>query len=371
MSERGRVAQLTSVHPPFDRRICVQCASLADAGWSVTYVSQEGEIPVKTIERMPIPVQSNRLRRSLISSWHVFTRARKSGARICHFHDPELIPVGVLLSILGRKVIYDVHEDMPLLILNKFWLKPWLRKPMAYIAALTEWFTTRFVFSAVVAATPPIARRFPQDKTVTVQNFPEIEFQSDQGDALPLAQRANCAVYIGILDENRGSREIIEALGHSRNGNTTLILGGKFSGETIEDDCRALPTWPRVDFRGWLDRKQVQAALAEAKVGLITLAPIPNYLESYPTKLFEYMAAGIPVIASDFPLLRSIVEGADCGLLVDPTDPKEIAKAIDWLIDHPEDAARMGANGKRAARDTYNWHGEARKLTLLYEKLWS
>ena len=105
-------------------------------------------------------------------------------------------------------------------------------------------------------------------------------------------------------------------------------------------------------------------------MGLITLAPIPNYLESYPTKLFEYMAAGIPVVASDFPLFRNIVEGADCGLLVDPKSPKQIAEAIDWLIDHPEDAERMGANGKRAARDTYNWHGEARKLTTLYEKLW-
>lgn len=104
-------------------------------------------------------------------------------------------------------------------------------------------------------------------------------------------------------------------------------------------------------------------------MGLVTLAPIPNYIESYPTKLFEYMAAGVPVVASDFPLWRSIVDGAGCGLLVDPADPQQIADAIDWLIDHPEEAARMGENGRRAAHDTYNWQGEASKLRALYAKL--
>lgn len=204
MSARGHVAHLTSVHPPYDRRICVQCASLAEAGWQVSLVAQEGRFPVPGVEHLTIPVQRSRLRRTLISSWQVLRRAQQSGARICHFHDPELLPVGIVLSLLGRKVIYDVHEDMPLQILNKHWLKPWLRRPMAKLKALTEWIATRLLFSAVVAATPPIARRFAEKTTVTVQNFPEFERPGTDATAVPLAAREDCAVHIGILDTNRG-----------------------------------------------------------------------------------------------------------------------------------------------------------------------
>lgn len=369
MSTRGHVAHLTSVHPPFDRRISLQCASLAADGWTVTLVAQEGRCTVPEVKHASIPPQPTRLRRSLLSSWHVFRQAQKSGAQICHFHDPELLPVGVLLALLGRKVIYDVHEDMPLLLLNKFWLPTWLRRPLSWVAAVSEWVATRVFLTAVVAATPLIARRFPKETTTTVQNFPALPSQSNTSSSQQSANSENTAVYIGVLDKNRGVRESVIAIGLCQSTDAKLLLGGKFSGEGFEEACRALPSWARVDFRGWLDRAQVEEALATAKVGLITLAPLPNYVQAYPTKLFEYMAAGIPAVASDFPLLRTIIEDAQCGLLVDPTRPDKIAEAIDWLIDHPKEAAEMGANGKRAVFSTYNWPDQAQKLCNLYNKL--
>ena len=369
MSARGRVAHLTSVHPPYDRRICMQCATLAEAGWQVSLVAKDGEFAVPGVKHLTIPAAPSRLHRTFLSSWHVFRLARKSGASICHFHDPELVPVGMLLSLMGRKVIYDVHEDMPLQILNKLWLVPWLRWPMARLTALAEWIATRLFFAGVVPATPPIARRFALPSAVTVQNFPELDPPDDVPPALPLKERADCAAYIGIIDENRGAAEIVRALDLCKNTSVKLILGGHFFARKVEEECRAQPAWSRVDFRGWLHHDGVQQALSEAKVGLVTLAPIPNYMEAYPTKLFSYMAAGIPVVASDFPLWRSIIDGAGCGLLVDPLKPQEIAEAIDWLIDHPDEATRMGANGKRAAHETYNWPTEAGKLVAFYESL--
>ncbi len=368
MTVRGRVAHLTSVHPPYDRRICQQLDTLRQAGWEVCLVAQDGRFQVPDVSHLTIPKPHSRAARVFISAWQVFTQARTSGARICHFHDPELLPIGVLLALMGRKVVYDVHEDMPLLVLNKPWLAPWLRRPLSWLTGAAEWIATRLFFSAVIAATPPIAKRFPAATTATVQNFPELG-QTPRADGPPLAAREDRAVYIGVLDKNRGVREIIQALGLSANPETRLILGGAFSGDGFEEACRALPAWARVDFCGWLDRTQVKAALAEAKVGLVTLAPLPNYLEAYPTKLFEYMAAGIPMVASDFPLWRSIVEGADCGLLVDPERPEEIARAMDWLMAHPEEAERMGQNGMRAVAETYNWENEGAKLTALYARL--
>jgi len=102
--------------------------------------------------------------------------------------------------------------------------------------------------------------------------------------------------------------------------------------------------------------------IAQCHVGLAVLHPIPNYVESYPTKTFEYMAMGLPVIASNFPLYREIVEGAECGICVDPLNPEEIAGAIRWIIDHPAEAEQMGKNGHRAVEERYNWGKEEKKL---------
>ncbi|MCP5081683.1 MAG: glycosyltransferase family 4 protein [Alphaproteobacteria bacterium] len=342
--------------------------SLLAAGWDVCLVAQEGRTAIPGLRHLTIPMESSRLRRTFLSSWRVLRQALASGAKICHFHDPELVPVGMVLSLLGRKVVYDVHEDVPLQILNKKWLSPWLRRPMAMLTGSAEWLATRLFFAGVVAATPPIAKRFPARTTVTVQNFPEIVASAPAPTAQTLRQRPDRAIYIGSINENRGLREIIRAVHLSNNSATSLILCGQFTDPALEAECRALPAWKRVDFRGWQTSDQVLQALSEAKVGLVTLGPIPNYIESYPIKLFEYMAMGIPVVASDFPLWRSIVEDAGSGLLVDPLNPQEIAEAMDWLMSHPEDAAQMGVNGQRAVADTYNWPGEAAKLLALYDR---
>jgi glycosyltransferase involved in cell wall biosynthesis len=105
------------------------------------------------------------------------------------------------------------------------------------------------------------------------------------------------------------------------------------------------------------------------RAGIVTFHPVPNHTESQPNKLFEYMAAGLPVIASDFPRWRGIVEGHECGLVVDPKDPDRIAEAMQWILAHPVEAETMGDRGRQAVKRQYNWDLESGKLLKVYKEL--
>jgi hypothetical protein len=160
---------------------------------------------------------------------------------------------------------------------------------------------------------------------------------------------------------------MVEAIGLVSAGEACLRLAGAFSPKGLQAEIKELPGWHKVDFQGWADRRQVANLLGRARAGLVVLHPTKRYPDAYPVKMFEYMAAGLPVIASDFSLWRQIVEGAGCGLLADPKDPAAIAKAMQWILDNPREAEAMGRRGRAAVEEKYNWECEAKKLIALYE----
>ena len=106
--------------------------------------------------------------------------------------------------------------------------------------------------------------------------------------------------------------------------------------------------------------------LNQSKIGIVTLHPKENYLESLPIKMFEYMHAGIPVIASNFPLWQEILTENKCGICVDPFNLDQIAEAIKYLLNNEEDARIMGINGREAVTKKYNWENEVKKLENIY-----
>ena len=294
----------------------------------------------------------------------MYRAVRAARPDVAHFHDPELVPVGMLLRLSGIKVVYDVHEDLPRQIQGKAYIPALLRRPIAAVAALCEWAAGR-CFNGIAAATPIIGARFPARRTVVVRNFPILdEFnQIETGNYL---QRPRQVAYVGGIAPLRGSVGMISALSRQTPPGARLQLAGAFMPAAHQGECEALEGWQSVDFLGWSDRAQVRDVLGAARAGLVVLRPTQSYRESLPIKLFEYMAAGLPVIASDFPIWRDIVEGAGCGLLVDPEDPDAIAGAMDWILAHPDEAKAMGERGRRATRETYNWTAEAHALVAFY-----
>jgi glycosyltransferase involved in cell wall biosynthesis len=301
----------------------------------------------------------------LKTTWRVLNAALHEKADLYHLHDPELIPVGLVLRLFGKRVVYDVHEELPKQIMSKYWIRPWLRYWLAKLADAAESISAR-TFDAVVAATPAIAARFPESKAIVVQNFPILE-ELTIGERAPYAERSFRIACIGGITEIRGIKEIVRAMTMiPQKLDAKLLLAGIIAPPELENELKAMPGWDRVNFLGWQSRDGVARALGESRVGSVLLHPQPNYLESYPIKLFEYMSVGIPVVASDFPLWREIVQGTGCGILVDPLNPKAIADAIQWLLEHPKESESMGLRGQQAVRSRFNWNSEAKKLLHVY-----
>ncbi|MFC1551241.1 glycosyltransferase family 4 protein [Candidatus Latescibacterota bacterium] len=367
------ICHMTSVHIPFDTRIFhKECKSLAAGGYEVHLVARHDKDEIANgIHIHAIPTRGGKLKRMLLTVIDVYRAAVRIDAAVYHFHDPELIFAGLLLKLRGKKVIADVHEDYPDYIRSKEYIPTLLRLPAAWMTGIFERYSSGF-FDAVIVVTPKIFDRFKllNKNTVTVHNFPILdEFSGGPGDT-GSAQKTGTVAYIGNITRDRGVVEMIKAIGIvNETMNVTLVIGGSFAPRSLEDEVREMPEFEFVDYRGFLPRKDVAEVLSEARAGIVVPQPFSHNKFGFMNKLFEYMSAGIPLVASDFPQWRPIVEDSKCGLLVDSLDPGAIAAAIRTIFEHPEDAAQMGKNGKNAVKTTYNWDNEKVTLFTLYENL--
>ena len=362
-----RVAHLTVVHPRFDTRIFFkECRSLARSGYAVTLIVADG---LGEEEREGIRIlDAGAARGRLDRMWHVTRRVHDLAvaldAEVYHLHDPELIPVGLKLKRLGKFVLFDAHEDLPEQLLAKPYLnKPSRRLLSLFFAVYERWACRRF--DGIIAATPHIRDKFAgiNPRAVNVNNFPiRDELAADTTDWL---HKQPQVAYVGSIAQGRGIAEMVRAMAMVR-GDVRLQLGGHLGEPELERALANEPGWDRVDVLGLLGRAEVREVLQRVVAGLVTLPPASNYREALPVKMFEYMSAGVPVIASHFPLWRYIIEGNACGLCVDPLNPGEIAEAINYLVDNPDQAERMGRNGRRAMVARYDWCTEEQKLLEMY-----
>jgi glycosyltransferase involved in cell wall biosynthesis len=322
---------------------------------------QKDGVKIVDVGRLP-----GRLNRMFKTTRRVFEKAVALDADLYHLHEPELIPIGLKLKRLGKKVVFDSHEDVPKQMLSKPYLGPVSQRVLAGAFSLFERYACGRL-DGIVTATPFIRDKFLgiNPRTLDVNNFPLI---GELDATVPWAEKREEVCYVGGIAAIRGIREVVRACGLLET-NARLNLAGSFSEPVVEAEVKGYPGWARVNDHGFVDRAGVRNLLGRSLAGLVTFLPLPNHVDAQPNKMFEYMSSGVPVIASDFPLWRKIIRGNDCGLCVDPLEPKAIAGAIDHLVKNPDLARRMGENGRTAVLEKYNWSMEERKLLDFYERI--
>ena len=362
---------LASAHAAGDPRIFQkECRTLARAGHRVGFVVPHTRDETRDgVRILSVPLPTSGRDRLTHTTRAVVRRAlaeAEGPETVFHVHDAELLPLALGLALRGRRVVYDAHEDTPRQVQHWAWVPRALRPLVGGTYAALERVAGRR-FAGIVAATPTIAARYPTATTALVRNFPELDAV---GEGPPLAERPPVLAYVGALTRARGAEEMVRAVGRLPDAlGARLELAGTCYPDTLAADLDALPGADRTDRLGYLDRPAVADLLARARVGLVPLHPTPQYLDAYPTKLFEYMAAGVPAVVSDLPLWRQMVEDAGCGLVVDPTDVQALADACERLLTDDALAARMGAAGREAAFARYAWAPEGERLLAFYDAL--
>lgn len=366
---KAHVCHLTSVHPADDIRIFhKECLSLAAQGWQVTFVAPGNAAllpPGPVVWKLTKPFRGPTILRPLVSNLRSGWAACRTGADLFHFHDPELIPSGLLLKGLGKRVIYDAHEDLPRTLHTKLWIPDRLRARFGRLTELFENGAAR-CFDGVIGATETISERFGRvaGNVVTVRNFPRwAEFEAPPP---PLISRRRRVAYVGKVTADRGAGHLLRL---SADLDSEVVVAGAVYPTSLEEALTAATSSSHLVLKGVVGREEVVDTLYQSQVGLLLLKPLPSYLDSLPIKLFEYMAAGVPVVASNFPRWRGIIEAAGCGYCVDPDDYRAVHAAVTEILADPRAAQGMSEQGRAFVREHYCWETEAERLDSLYKRV--
>lgn len=365
-----KVCHLSTVHMNTDRRIFeAECASLAKAGYEVYLIGQGKSRVQNNVKVIGLRRPKNRIDRIVRMTRAVYKKALSLNCDIYHIHDPELLLYALKLKKNGKKVIFDSHEFYTAQIPEKEYLpKPFL-KILGNVYGIYETYILRridgVIFPCTIQGRNPFAGKCKH--TALVNNTPVLdEFYKKYDSSVEKIENSICC--IGSLSYARGITNLIKA---AYRADATVYLGGTFCSEDYRKSIESMTEYRRVRYLGYLDRPQVKQILSKCMISVSNELSIGqyNHCDTLPTKVYESMALGIPVVISDSSYVRKIMTKYSFGKIIDPMNIEDTANAIRYLLAHPDKAKKMGQEGRRAIKETLNWSFDEKRLLGLYKEI--
>lgn len=368
---RPDVVHVTTVHNPLDTRIFYREALSAHKAGLHTVVIGPAGAPetVSGIKIVPLRKRPIRLIRRLFTPFSALRQILCLRPRIVHFHDPEMIPVAVILKLLGYKLVWDVHEYYSEVLTVHMRKTPFRALKRGVISALVEKIPCA-IFDRSVFPTKAL-RAVIRDKEraiacvnlLPVNEFPDIEGEADKEFDL---------IFVGSMSPFRAGpfMEMVDLLRVRRPGFRVAILGVRHTTQSwMEKNAPSKDVLDAITFIPRVPHSEVASVLRRARIGFNYHPMEKRFQVALPMKVYEYMACGLPVVCSRFPELAEQLS-ADEMILVDGDDQQDYADAIAFLLGDPERQQRLGRAGEAAVRERLNWESsEESKLLGMYSDL--
>lgn len=368
---KSKVCHITSAHSRYDTRIFLkECVSLAKSGFDVFFlVAEKIGTKAETINGVtivPVAIEpKNRIDRIINSPKILLEKAIQIDADIYHFHDPELLQITLKLKGLGKKVIFDSHEDYPVQILDKKWI-PWLLRPL--ISYLYTLYSSHILkqLDYLIGVSPHITEKLEMinHNVELITNYPILCDKEIKGK-----KNKNQFGFAGGISDQWNHQVILKAL-EKIDAKYSLMGNGE---EKYINDLKNFKAWDKVTYYGRIPQQEVRNKLSSCIAGIA----LANYTNNGKqklgtlgnTKLFEFMESGLAFICTDFIMWKEIIDKWKCGICIPPGDVNALQKAMQYMIDNPDKAKEMGENGRQAVLEEFNWGIEEKKLISLYRKL--
>ncbi len=336
-----RILVVTSVHPPDDPRIRLKLIeslrTVADVRYAVRAPGPESSQGI-TVELLP----GGRLSRSLRASWRILA----GDYDVASVHDPELLPATILAGLLRRRVVFDLHENLA----SQMAHKQVVPRPLRPVAATVARWLLRLAerTGEVTLAEEGYRRFFRRPHPV----FPNL-LTGPQIPVVPAAQRDG-VVYLGDITRDRGADVLVAAVADLSPPPRLTLIGRCSADLRLHLESQAQDSGVDLHMTGFLAHDQALPLVARHAVAVVPLRDLPNYRHSQPTKLYEYLAAGVPVVASDLPGSRVMLDAGDAVTWVLPGDHKALGTGIRHALADAAPTAAAVALAPQVAR-RFRW----------------
>jgi glycosyltransferase involved in cell wall biosynthesis len=350
-----------------------QCKSLQKFGFEVSLLTNDGEIDeIKDGIRIYSCKRfwKNRFKVLFFAKYQFLESAINIDADIYQLHSPELISLGLSLQKIGKKVVYDAHEDLPRHILEKEWLPLFSRK---FISFFVEKFMRRYLskYNHIISPHLHVINDLKSinSSCTLITNFPIVNTKRSFSLNKYLA-REKTLCYTGTVYEYSNQEFILKALNDISDLKYRTV--GYISDQQL-DQLSNIKSYSRCNFGALIPFNQMNNFYDNTIIGIVVYdykLNLGNKLGSYGTnKIFEYMEAGIPFICTDYELWKLIIDKYNCGIYVEPQNTNQIRDALNFLLTNPEKAYEMGQNGRKAVMQEYNWEKEEISYIEIFKEI--